>query len=61
MLERGGSGQASGLFQFFYQLPRVEGVEEVDVAWTAVEHFDGQLAFGHVDARRLLVRIASVL
>ena len=41
VLERGGGGQAGGLFQLAHQLPAVEGVEQVDVAGSAVQDFDG--------------------
>ena len=41
VLERGGRGQPRGPPQLADQLPRVEGVEQIDVAGTAVQHFDG--------------------
>ena len=41
MLERGSSGQTSSLFQLLYQLPGVQCIKEVDVAWASVNHFDG--------------------
>ena len=49
MLEAGCRGKTGGLLQFFHQLPTIEGVEEIDVARTAVEHFDGQLTVFHED------------
>ena len=61
MLERCCSGQAGGLFQLADQLPRVERVEQVDVAGTAVDNFNGQLSLFHVYARGLLIGVASVL
>ena len=50
VLKRSCGGQASGSLQFLHQLPGVEGVEEIDVAGTAIDHFDGELALGHKDA-----------
>ena len=41
VLERGGSGQTRCFLQLLHQLPRVQRVEEVDVAGAAVNHFDG--------------------
>ena len=62
MLERSGSGKSRSLAQLPHQLPRVQGIEQVDIARTAIHHFNGQLTtVGHKDARRLLIRIASVL
>ena len=61
VLEAGGRGQAGGGLKLAHELPTVERIEEVNVSGTAVEHFYGQFAFVHVNARRLLVRIASVL
>ena len=50
VLERGGGAEPCGLFQFFHQLPCVQGVEEIDIARAAVNHFNRQLAFLHEDA-----------
>ena len=61
MLETCCCRQASGLLQLAHQLPAVECVQEVDVAGTAVENLDGEFAFLHIDARRLLVGVATVL
>jgi hypothetical protein len=60
MLEGGRGGQVQHLLQFPDQLPGIEGVEQVDIAWGAVQDLDGQLAFGHIDARRNLVRVAAI-
>lgn len=61
MLETGSRGQAGGLLQLAHQLPGVKGVQEVDIAGTAVQHLDGQLPLLHVDAGWLLVGVATVL
>ena len=50
VLERCCSGQTCGSLQLLNELPRVERVEEVDVARTTVEYFDGEFAFFHVNA-----------
>ncbi len=42
MLETGGSRQAGGSLKLADELPAVEGIEKVDVAWTAIENGDGQ-------------------
>ena len=41
VLERGCSSQASSGLQFLHQLPGIKSVEEIDVARTTVNHFDG--------------------
>lgn len=61
VLERSGRRNAGGGFQLADKLPAVQGVEEVDVARSAVQHFDGEFPLFHVDARRLLIGIAAVL
>ena len=61
VLERCGRRNAGGGFQLADKLPAVQGVEEVDVARSAVQHFDGEFPLFHVDARRLLIGIAAVL
>ena len=62
MLEGGGAGHAGGFLQFLDQLPGVQGVHEVDVAGTAAEDGDGQLAaVVHVQGSRLLIGIAAIL
>ena len=61
VFERCGGRHAGGFFQFLDQLPTVEGIQEVDVPRTAVEHFNRQFAFGHINTRGFLIRIASVL
>ena len=61
MLEGGHCHHAGGFFQFLHQLPGVQGVQEIDVAGTAVENGDGQIrAIGHVNAGRLLVGVTAV-
>ena len=60
VLERRGRGQARGLAQLFYKLPRVQRVQEIDIARFAVQNGDGQLALPHEDARGPLVRVAAV-
>ena len=61
VLETGGGGQSGGSLELLDQLPAVQGIEEVDVAGAAVDDRDGQFPLLHIDAGRLLVRIASVL
>ena len=62
MLEARHGGQAQGGLQFLYQLPAVEGVQEVDIARASAEDPDGQVAsVVHVDFRGLLVGVAAVL
>ena len=62
MFETSGSRHSCSCLQFLDQLPRVESIQEVDVARTAVDNFDRQFpSVIHIDARRLLIRIASVL
>ena len=54
--------ETSGSLELLDQLLRIEGIEEVDVARTAVNHFDREFAsILHEDSGRLLVRITSVL
>ena len=61
MLETGGGRQTCGNLQFLDQLPRVESVQEIDIAGTAVQYFNGQFALFHVDSGRLLVGVATIL
>ena len=61
VLERGRGGEARRLLEFAHELPTVHGVEEVDVAGTAVLDRERQVAALHVDLGWLLVRIAAVL
>ena len=49
------------LFERTDELPRVESVAEIDITRLAVQNLDRQLALGHEDASRLLVRVAAVL
>ena len=41
VFERGCRGQTGGLLQFLYQLPAVQCIQQIDVAWAAVNNFDG--------------------
>ena len=62
MLEGSRGRKAGGLLQLADQLPAVKGVQKIDIAGTSAE--DGQREFGtvrHINAGRLLVRIAAVL
>eukprot|EP00962_Isochrysis_galbana_P029096 scaffold9274_cov103-Isochrysis_galbana.AAC.3 len=66
MLERGGGGQAGRLAQLADELPRVEGVQKVDVAGRAGEHCERERLWAlrreeASDRGGLLVRIAPVL
>ena len=62
VFETSGSRHSCSSLQFLDQLPRIESIQEVDVAWSAVDNFDRQFpSVIHIDARRLLIRIASVL
>ena len=62
MLERGRRRHAGRLLELAHELPGVEGVEEVDVAGTALQHLDREVgAVPHEDARGLLVGVHAVL
>ena len=61
VLERRGRRHPGSLFQFLHQLPSVQRVQEIDVAGTAVQHFNGQFPLLHIDAGRLLIGVAAVL
>ncbi len=62
VLEGRGRRQTRGLLQLFHQLPGIESVQEVDIAGLAVQHLNGQVAAVlHENARRLLIRVATVL
>ena len=61
VLERCCGRQASSGFQFLDKLPTVKCIEEVDVAWATVQHFDRQFSFVHKNARRFLIGIATIL
>ena len=51
VLERCCRRETCGLAQLFHELPGVQRVEEIDVARTSVNHFDGQFALTvHEDA-----------
>mmetsp|Transcript_50539 Transcript_50539/g.123252 ORF Transcript_50539/g.123252 Transcript_50539/m.123252 type:complete len:413 (-) Transcript_50539:57-1295(-) len=62
VLERRGGGEAEGLLGLLDEGPRVDGVEQVDVARLAVEDLEGQRPAVHrVDLGGQLVRVAAVL
>ena len=61
VLEGGCCRHAGRLLERADELPRVESVAEVDITRLAVENLNGELALGHEDAGRLLVRVAAVL
>ena len=60
VLEGRGGGQAGGRLELADQLPGVERVHKIDIAGTAVEHRNGQLALLHQDAGGLLIGVAAV-
>ena len=61
VLEARRGGQARGLLKLAHELEGVEGIEQIDVAWLAVQHGERQVAaVFHKDARRLLVGVAAV-
>ena len=61
VLKGSGGGHTGGFLQFFHQLPSVQGIQEVDVSRSSVQHGDGQFPLLHVDAGRLLVGVTAVL
>mmetsp|Transcript_96182 Transcript_96182/g.248706 ORF Transcript_96182/g.248706 Transcript_96182/m.248706 type:complete len:588 (-) Transcript_96182:9-1772(-) len=62
VLERGGGGLARRLAELVDQLPRIHGVQQVDVAWHAGQDLEGQLVAPHGAERgRQLMRVAAVL
>ena len=62
VFETSGSRHSCSSLEFLDQLPGIEGIQEVDVARTAVDHFDRKLpSVIHIDARRFLIWITSVL
>ena len=61
VFERGGGREVERLLELRHQLVRVEGVEQVDVARSAVGHLERERAADRArDRRRLLVRVAPV-
>ena len=61
MLEGGCRRHTQCFLDFLYQLPAVECVQKVDVAGSAAEDFDGQIAAVlHKDFCRLLVWITAI-
>ncbi|CDA78812.1 putative uncharacterized protein [Clostridium sp. CAG:242] len=48
-------------FEFFYQLPAVECVQEVNIAWFTVENLDWKFAsIFHKDSGRFLIWVTSI-
>ena len=61
MLEGSDGGQSQRRFQLPYQLPRIEGIQKIDVSGATAQHPDRQFgAVLHVDACRLLIGITAV-
>ena len=53
--------QTCCFLQFFYQLPAVESIKEIDVAGAAVQYLNRQLAaIVHVNTCAALIRIAAI-
>ena len=62
VLEGGGGDHAGGFLEIGNQLPAVQCVEEVDIARTAIQNLDRKIrAVVHVDLRRLLIRVHTIL
>ena len=62
MLEGGGGDHAGGFLEIGNQLPAVQCIEEVDIARTAIQDLDRKIrAVVHVDLRRLLIRVHTIL
>ena len=60
MLEGRSCRQARGLAELLYKLPAVERIEQVDIAWLAIQHLKGQLALLHKYPGWFLIRIAAI-
>ena len=61
VLERSCRTHAGCFFQFRYQLPAIESVQQIDIARLAVQYSDRQIAAVlHIDTGRLLIRITAV-
>jgi hypothetical protein len=60
VLEAGSGGVVEGLAQLLDKGPRVEGIEQIDVAGRAAEDLEGQRLVGHGDGRRLLVGVGAI-
>ena len=62
VLEGCGCDHTGGFLEIRNQLPAVQCIEEVDIAWTAVQNLDRKIrAVVHVDLRRLLIRVHTIL
>ena len=62
VLEGCGGDHAGGFLEIGNQLPAVQCVEEVDIARTAIQNLDRKIrAVVHVDLRRLLIRVHTIL
>ena len=62
VLEGSGCDHAGGFLKIGNQLPAVQCIEEVDIAWTAIQNLDRKVrAVVHVDLRRLLIRVHTIL
>ena len=62
MLERCCSRQPRSLLELADQLPGVQCIQEINITWTAIQHFDGEFAtVVHKDSRWFLVGVATVL
>lgn len=59
MFERSGGGQVQRLPQLADELPRVQRIEQVDVAWGAIQNPERQWTIAE-DAGRRLMRIDAV-
>ena len=61
MLKGSRRGFSGRCLQLFDQLPSVQGVQQVDVAGTAVQDCDGQsAAVFHVNTGRLLIGVTAI-
>ena len=61
MLEGGGCRKAGLSLELRHQLPSVQGIQKINIARTAVQDSDREIASVlHKDARGLLVRVAAV-
>ena len=62
VLEGSGGNHAGGFLEIGNQLPAVQCIEEVDIARTAIQNLDRKIrAVVHVDLRRLLIRVHTIL
>ena len=62
VLERSGGDHTGGFLEIGNELPAVQCIEEVDIARTAIQNLDRKVrAVVHVDLRRLLIRVHTIL